>query len=322
MEADGQLTARHIDYAELDVPLRLRTPTGHLDVTASSLAFVSDDGEVVECISELQLDLPGYRTVDAERLFHLDPEIRGPGADGFAPEGAVQLEVRLEPELLAILLSESSVPKDAGEHLGELSGAGESPLLSTDAWYALKISTPMALPDELAQDGGSLQVGYSTRWAGDDGPTLELTMLAIVEQLLDDRGWQTEASDDDDVIAWRMHNAHGGWGSYALAREIDDRLSIYSVLDLTFGPDRLHDGALLITRANQGLPIGNWELDLDDGTVRYKTSLELGGEGLSMPLAGCLIERNLAVVDAYLEAFVGFAEGRLSVAEALALSEG
>ncbi|MGH2901223.1 MAG: hypothetical protein ACRDMZ_21280, partial [Solirubrobacteraceae bacterium] len=128
--------------------------------------------------------------------------------------------------------------------------------------------------------------------------------------------------DDDDVIAWRMHTAHGAWSSYALARELDDRLSIYSVLDVTFPPDRLHDGALLITRANQGLPVGNWELDLDDGTVRCKTSVQLGGERLSMALASSLVERNLAVVDAYLEAFAAFAAGRMTVAEALASSEG
>ncbi len=317
------LSGRHIDFAEFDVPLLLRGPGVPLAATARSLTVVRDDGEIAECTLELEFDLAGYRIVDEQRLLHLDPEMRGPGSDGFAPDGPVLVEARLEPELVPELLAESTEPLDVGRRLGELSRAGaESPLLATDAWYALAVRAPVELPEELALDG-SLQAGYSTRWAGDSGGRLELTMLAIVEQVLEDRGWeQDEAEDDEDVIRWRMSTEHGAWTSYALARELDGRLAIYSVLDVVFPADRLHDGALLVTRANHGLPVGNWEVDLDDGTVRCKTSIALGGERLSIALASALIEHNLAIVDAYLEGFTAFAAGRMTVEEALALSEG
>jgi hypothetical protein len=39
-----------------------------------------------------------------------------------------------------------------------------------------------------------------------------------------------------------------------------------------------------ITRANYGLIIGNFELDYDDGTIRFKTSLDFDGDELTEAL--------------------------------------
>lgn len=42
--------------------------------------------------------------------------------------------------------------------------------------------------------------------------------------------------------------------------------------------------AEFLTRANYGLFIGNFEMDWQDGEVRYKTSIDVAGDRLSTAL--------------------------------------
>src|SRR5690349_15987762 len=58
----------------------------------------------------------------------------------------------------------------------------------------------------------------------------------------------------------------------------------------------------LITRANFGIPIGNFELDLNDGELRCKTSIDVTGDRLSHPLLHQLVLTNLKVMRIYLPA--------------------
>jgi hypothetical protein len=168
VELAVRLSDRRIAWADLDVPLRLRSAAGPLDVTARRLAYVGDGSTVRECRLELTLEPEAFALVDAGELLHLDVAARGPGADGFAPTAEVRLEARLADDVLALALAESTDPRRAGERLGELSAAGDdSPLLSTESWFALTVTSQVELPPELAE-AGSLRMGYSTSWATDE----------------------------------------------------------------------------------------------------------------------------------------------------------
>lgn len=54
-----------------------------------------------------------------------------------------------------------------------------------------------------------------------------------------------------------------------------------------------------LTRANYGLVIGNFELDMESGHVRYKTSMDLEGATLEPVLFKNLIYSNLTTADRY-----------------------
>ena len=80
--------------------------------------------------------------------------------------------------------------------------------------------------------------------------------------------------------------------------------------------------AELLTRVNYGLVAGNFEMDLDDGEIRYKTALALGGTPLTEPLFDGILSPNLMAMQRYLPALRDVAAGRLSPVEAVALVEG
>ena len=76
-----------------------------------------------------------------------------------------------------------------------------------------------------------------------------------------------------------------------------------------------------LTRANYGLLVGNFEMDYNDGEVRYKTSIDVEGNKLSVALVKRLVYDNLAVMDRYLPGVLSVIYGGASPTEAIAQVE-
>lgn len=70
-------------------------------------------------------------------------------------------------------------------------------------------------------------------------------------------------------------------------------------------------GALaeFIARANWGLPMGNFELDMDDGSVRFKTSLDYEDNGLTLSLIRNTFAPAAFTMDRYLEGLLAVMYG-------------
>ena len=58
-----------------------------------------------------------------------------------------------------------------------------------------------------------------------------------------------------------------------------------------------------VQRVNWGLPHGNFEFDVDDGELRFKTSAFLTGDVVVADALEALLFANTATVDRYLPAF-------------------
>jgi hypothetical protein len=133
-------------------------------------------------------------------------------------------------------------------------------------------------------------------------------LLAAVAEFLDEQGWEYEPAPEGDVLAFLFRGDRAQWTCYCEAIEAHDRVAFYSVAPFNI-PEETRPAVMeFITRANHGLIIGNFELNLADGEVRYKTSLDVKGSGLTPALAGRAIIPNLHAMNTYLpglEALVG-----------------
>lgn len=130
-------------------------------------------------------------------------------------------------------------------------------------------------------------------------------MLAVAEEALERRGWRFEPLEGETGLRWRMASQAGAWWCFAIAREDEGRFAVYSEIAAAVPEPLRGEAAELVARLNHGLPIGNWELDLETGALRFKTSVDVAGDRLSVALAGRLMERNAAAVDACLPALSG-----------------
>jgi hypothetical protein len=55
-----------------------------------------------------------------------------------------------------------------------------------------------------------------------------------------------------------------------------------------------------LTRANFGMEVGSFEMDFSDGTVRYRTSVDVEGGELTSTMIKNMVYLNIAVMDQYL----------------------
>jgi hypothetical protein len=133
-------------------------------------------------------------------------------------------------------------------------------------------------------------------------------LLAVVAEFLDEQGWEHERAPDGDALAFVFRGDREQWTCYCDAMEEHRRVAFYSVAPFNV-PEETRPAVMeFITRANYGLVIGNFELHLADGEVRFKTSLDVKGSELTPVLAGRAIIPNLHAMNTYLpglDALVG-----------------
>lgn len=120
---------------------------------------------------------------------------------------------------------------------------------------------------------------------------------AAVTGYLTNRGWPIE--DRGHLVVTPVLGRSGRWSAFFEIRGADQQLIVYSVVPVTVPPERRTDAALYLTRANFGLVIGCFELDLDDGAVRFRTSVDLEGAEVSEPIIDHLFLANIVGVDQY-----------------------
>jgi hypothetical protein len=57
----------------------------------------------------------------------------------------------------------------------------------------------------------------------------------------------------------------------------DDGLTLYAAVNMLADPESRHNAAEYIVRANHGLLCGGFEMDMDNGSINYKTFIHCGG---------------------------------------------
>jgi hypothetical protein len=114
--------------------------------------------------------------------------------------------------------------------------------------------------------------------------------------------WSFTKAQGLPVLQLAFQGNHGSWTCYAKAREAEQQLLFYSIFPVNVPEGQRSAVAELLTRANYGLMIGNFELDFSDGEIRYKTSIDVTGDRLTSALIKQLVYTNVLTLDQYLPA--------------------
>lgn len=122
---------------------------------------------------------------------------------------------------------------------------------------------------------------------------------ALIEFFEED-DWHFQWVEGTPVLSMGFAGRNGKWVCYAQAREQQQQFVFYSVLPVNVPEERRPAVAEFITRANYGMIIGNFEMDFDDGEVRYKTSIDVEGASLIPPLIRQMVYANVLITDRYL----------------------
>lgn len=108
--------------------------------------------------------------------------------------------------------------------------------------------------------------------------------------------------DPTHALRLPMRGKNGEWLCLLRVFEQTERIVVYSIFPRSVASDQRARLALMLTRINYGLVLGNFEMDLDDGEIRYKTSLDVEGLALSQLVIRNLVYGNFYSMDLYYQA--------------------
>jgi hypothetical protein len=133
--------------------------------------------------------------------------------------------------------------------------------------------------------------------------------------------WPYSQVQDKPALSMGFSGKNGSWTCFARAEEEKEIFLFYSYAPVKAPEDKRPLIADFMTRANYGMYIGNFELDFNDGEIRYKTSIDVEGDRLSSPLIKRLVYANVGVMDKYLPGIMSVIYGGASPTEAIAQVE-
>ena len=193
------------------------------------------------------------------------------------------LEFRLWPS------DQSAIRQCADCGAGLWLRAGRRPrLIKRDVWRTME-----AVRGELGR--AEQPAGQDLGADGEGGALLSRLKGAFIENR-----WPFSEVRGAPVLLSELSGALGTWKFYAQAVEEQGLILLYSICPLRAPGERRSELAQFLTRANYGLAVGNFELDFEDGEIRYKTVLQLQGDEVDSSTLKRLVRANGIAMETYL----------------------
>ncbi len=126
--------------------------------------------------------------------------------------------------------------------------------------------------------------------------------------------------DNESVLQVGFRGDHGEWDCLAVVLEPSGHFLFYSVCPVRCLPDQINAMMEFLHRANHGLNLGNFEFDVADGEIRFKTSIRIR-DGLNHELCQGLIHANVLVMDEYMPGILGITAEGMSPEAAIMIVE-
>ncbi len=134
----------------------------------------------------------------------------------------------------------------------------------------------------------------------DDGNYQSGSIFGIVRQFFLDDEWEFAEDEAEGNLRMEYEGENGKWRCLAQVVDERQRFLFFSTLP-KYVPNLMRlEASEYLTRANYGMEIGNFEMDFNDGEVRFRASVDVEGGDLTTTMVKNLVYTNLAVMDQYL----------------------
>jgi hypothetical protein len=241
-----------------------------------------------------------YDRILAESLFGLAPGVRGEPAQPFVADRELEIDARLRPDVTDALIASGGGARELAE---ALAGAGSAMpfIAATESWQALSVVQELDTPDGVA---GAIKSGYRAQL--ETGSMLEVAMSAA-----------ERAGTPLEDVGDGLYRFSAGRATVLVAIDEATRIcAVYTVApELVPEPRRAEVAQYLIDR-NYYLNVGAFEMDLDDGEVRLRTSIDATHAAFDEAMFVNLVASNLRLFELHDAPLRGLATGTITLAEA------
>ena len=122
-------------------------------------------------------------------------------------------------------------------------------------------------------------------------------MFSKIIDFFKEQGWIYTVIEDKTIAILGISGKNGKFQCIADVREDEKKIIFYSLCNSNVSEDKKILMCELLTRINHGKFSGNFEMDLNDGEIRYKTSIYYGNLELSKDVIENLIMTNIVTMD-------------------------
>jgi hypothetical protein len=111
--------------------------------------------------------------------------------------------------------------------------------------------------------------------------------------------WPVATGAEDGVLETAFEGTTTAWPCRVHVFDEDDRVVFISAFPALIDDEHRAAIAEFCNRANFGLAVGNFEVDLDGGEVRFRTSLDTEGSEPDEHLVRNIVVANVLTMDRY-----------------------
>ena len=146
----------------------------------------------------------------------------------------------------------------------------------------------------------------------------------VATEFFESDNWTVHLIRDESMYRMGFRGDNGRWECALRVREEEQQIIFYSILDVLVPRERRTVMAEFMAMVNFGLFIGNFELDMSDGEIRFKTGVDLSDNEDLVNTATIrkLVYTNVSMMDHYYPGLMGVAYAGLTPSQALLEAEG
>jgi hypothetical protein len=124
-------------------------------------------------------------------------------------------------------------------------------------------------------------------------------LIDTIASYFEKDGWNFRRLGAHPALEMGVAGEHGNYRLVVVAEEDRSIVRFLTFIEGKIPEPRRRDAMEYITRANYGLLVGNFELDLEDGEVRFKCSIDIDEGTFSYPQYQSMLYTSVAVLDRY-----------------------
>lgn len=148
-----------------------------------------------------------------------------------------------------------------------------------------------------------------------------LACMDVILQFFREEQWPHQKIENQPVFRAGYRGDHGTWVCYARLEEEPPAFLFHSLMGLNIATQFRPGVVEYLTRVNFLLKIGNFDMDLDSGNVRFRTATPLFEETLTLEKVRVLAYANVRTMDHYFPGVMAVVHGGMLPETALARIE-
>ncbi|MGO4349761.1 YbjN domain-containing protein [Paenibacillus sp. MCAF9] len=290
-----------------ELPINFHTLTGEsVPAVLRKVNFQSFE-DSLSCQMMIEVSGQTYQDIMENEWFNLFASMRTGSSAAMDENQPVEVHVALRPSLTK-LAAQHGFDAEAIFDSVRSSTEPTSKLLSldhTECWLALELKQSVVLPEAL-KDEGVLKMGFRTAWAAEmdqgisvpEEPSIANGALnEHITSFLTDNELKYEVIDDQ--LYKLIFTSRGeSWVGLIRIEEVQDYCAVYSVYPELVPEHQRQELALLLLNENMDLLSGSFELDDEDGELRFRSSY-YAGNTYDSEVFSRILGNHLEAVESY-----------------------